>query len=386
MKIKRYAEYIKITKNEVGMSEGSYQFIHVDSYGREGSTQTKTSMDKHGAKVTTTTKSRSASDILNEQWRVDGACPHIENPRKPGLLYGVEPAKVLPIMNQWADQAKDAQGRKLRKDGHCILIGVASLPRSMEDNFPEFAEDTLIWLKEKYGDRLKSVVVHDDEAHPHLHFSVVPNIGEKFEDIHDGFKASKKAKTDGKLKSDQNYAYKEAMRNYQDEFSKNVAMAHGLTRIGPGRRRLTRSQWHAEKKQAAYFANAKNMAMVQAKEIILSAQKEAQSIGVKVASAFTGAINGWHSPSAKAIATAEKIKFEAEKLQEETKKNAEATKKIADQRVATVGNQITEQLIKNKNLERELKIAEEKISSLATISNWYEKKFGKAPDNLPKIK
>ena len=368
------------------MDEGSYQFIHVDSYGREGSTQTKTSMDKHGAKVTTTTKSRSASDILNEQWRVDGACPHIENPRKPGLLYGVEPAEVLPIMNQWADQAKDAQGRKLRKDGHCILIGVASLPRSMEDNFPEFAEDTLIWLKEKYGDRLKSVVVHDDEAHPHLHFSVVPNIGEKFEDIHDGFKASKKAKTDGKLKSDQNYAYKEAMRNYQDEFSKHVAMAHGLTRIGPGRRRLTRSQWHAEKKQAAYFANAKNMAMVQAKEIILSAQKEAQSIGVKVASAFTGAINGWHSPSAKAIATAEKIKVEAEKLQEETKKNAEATKKIADQRVATVGNQITEVLIKNKNLEKELKIAEEKISSLATISNWYEKKFGKAPENLPKIK
>ena len=383
------------------MGEGSYQFIHVDSYGREGSTQTKTSMDKHGAKVTTTTKSRSASDILNEQWRVDGACPHIENPRKPGLLYGVEAEEVLPIMNQWADQAKDAQGRKLRKDGHCILIGVASLPRSMEDNFPEFAEDTLIWLKEKYGDRLKSVVVHDDEAHPHLHFSVVPNIGENFEDIHDGFKASKKAKTDGKLKSDQNYAYKEAMRNYQDEFSKNVAMAHGLTRIGPGRRRLTRSQWHAEKKQAAYFANAKNMAMVharkgykaglekakvQAKEIILSAQKESQSIGVKVASAFSGAVNGWHSPSAKAIATAEKIKFEAEKLQEETKKNAEATKKIADQRVATVGNQITEQLIKNKNLERELKIAEEKISSLANISNWYEKKFGKAPENLPKIK
>ena len=383
------------------MGEGSYQFIHVDSYGREGSTQTKTSMDKHGAKITTTTKSRSASDILNEQWRVDGACPHIENPRKPGLLYGVEAAEVLPIMNQWADQAKDAQGRKLRKDGRCILIGVASLPRSMEDNFLEFAEDTLIWLKEKYGDRLKSVVVHDDEAHPHLHFSVVPNIGEKFEDIHDGFKASKKAKTDGKLKSDQNYAYKEAMRNYQDEFSKNVAMAHGLTRIGPGRRRLTRSQWHAEKKQAAYFANAKNMAMVharkgykaglekakvQAKEIILSAQKESQSIGVKVASAFSGAVNGWHSPSAKAIATAEKIKVEAEKLQEETKKNAEANKKLADQRVATVGNQITEVLIKNKNLGKELKIAEEKISSLATISNWYEKKFGKAPDNLPKIK
>ena len=51
-----------------------------------------------------------------------------------------------------------------------------------------------------------------------------------------------------------------------------------------------------------------------------------------------------------------------------------------------MGNQITEQLIKNKNLEKELKVAEEKIVSLATMANWYEKKFGKAPDNLPKIK
>ena len=237
--------------------EGSYQFIHVDSYGREGSTQTKTSMNKHGAKVTTATKSRSAKEILAEQWREDGACPHIQNPSKPGLLFGVEPSKVLIIMNEWADQAKDAQGRKLRKDGHCVLIGVASLPREMEDNFPEFAEDTLVWLKEKYGDRLKSVVVHNDEAHPHLHFSVVPNIGEKFEDIHDGFKASKQAKAEGKKKGEQNLSYIDAMRSYQDEFSKKVAMSHGLTRIGPGRRRLTRAQWQAEKAQAAFFSDAK---------------------------------------------------------------------------------------------------------------------------------
>ena len=381
--------------------EGSYQFIHVDSYGREGSVQSKTTVNKKGISVTTTTKAMSARDILAEQWREDGACAHIENPRKPGLLYGISPLEVLPIIDEWADQTKDAQGRKLRKDGHCVLIGVASLPRDMEDNFPEFAEDTLIWLKEKYGDRLKSVVVHDDEDHPHLHFSVVPNIGENFEDIHEGFKASKQAKAEGKKKGEQNLSYINAMRNFQDEFSNKVAMSHGLTRIGPGRRRLTRSEWHKEKQQAQYFANAKNVAMVharkgykaglakakvQAKEIILSAQKEAQSIGVKVSSAFTGAIIGWHSPSVKAIATAEKLKVEAKKLQEETRKNAEAAKKITDQRVATVGNQITEQLIKNKNLENDLKVAEEKIVSLTTLSNWYEKKFSKAPDNLPKNK
>jgi Plasmid recombination enzyme len=381
--------------------EGSYQFIHVEAYAREGSSQTKTIVKKNGDKVATTKKKWSARDIFSEQWRLEGDCNHVQDPRKPGLLYGVPPMEILPIIDEWAEQTQDAQGRKLRKDGHCVLVGVVSLPRAMEDQFPEFAESTLDWLKEKYGDRLKSVVVHNDESHPHLHFSVVPNIGEKFDNIHDGFKARNEAKKNNKKAGDQNLAFIEAMRAYQDDFSKKVAMSHGLTRIGPGRRRLTRSQWHKEKQQAAYFANAKNMAMVharkgykaglekakvQAKEIILSAQKEAQSIGVKVASAFTGAINGWHSPSMKAIVTAEKLKVEAQKLQEETKKNAEATKKIADQRVATVGNQITEQLIKNKNLEKELKVAEEKISSLTTISNWYEKKFGKAPENLPKIK
>jgi hypothetical protein len=235
------------------MKEGSYQFIHVDAYGREGSSQTKTSTNKDGAKVTTTTKSRSAKEILAEQWREEGACPHIKNPSKPGLLYGIPPADVLPIIDEWAENSKDAQGRKLRKDAHCALIGVASLPREMEDNFPEFAEDTLIWLKEKYGDRLKSVVYHNDEAHPHLHFTVVPRIGERFDDIHEGLKAKNEAKKNNKKAGEQNLAYIEAMRGMQDEFSKKVAMGHGLTRIGPGRRRLTRAQWKAEKAQAAFF-------------------------------------------------------------------------------------------------------------------------------------
>lgn len=373
------------------MAEGSYQFIHVDSYGREGSTQTKTSMDKHGAKVTTTTKSRSASDILAEQWRDDGACPHIQNPSKPGLLFGVEPSKVLLIMNEWADQAKDAQGRKLRKDGHCILIGVASLPREMEDNFPEFAEDTLAWLKEKYGERLKSVVVHNDEAHPHLHFSVVPNIGEKFEDIHDGFKASKKAKAEGKLKSDQNYSYKEAMRSYQDEFSKKVAVYHGLTRIGPARRRLTRAQWHAEKKQAAFFSNAKAVykdakkrgykdglkkAEQIAVDIITKAKLEAKSIGNKMSSWVAGLSDGWHQPSAKAIAVAEKVKEDAEKEKKKAEKLKTQAKDWADKRVAEVANQLTQEKTKTKNLEKELDRAEKSLAEMAEGLEIYNKKYG----------
>jgi len=381
--------------------DGGYQFIHVDSYGREGATQSKTSTDKNGKTVTTTTKGMSASEILAEQWREIGACPHIKNPHKPGLLYGISPLEVLPLIDEWADQAKDALGRKLRKDGHCVLIGVASLPREMEDNFPEFAEDTLIWLKEKYSDRLKSVVIHDDEEHPHLHFTVVPRIGEKFENIHEGFKASKQAKAEGKMKGEQNLSYINAMRIFQDEFSNKVAIFHGLTRIGPGRRRLTRSAWRKEKQQAQYFANAKSVAMVHARkgykaglakakvqggEIILNAQREAQSFGTKVASVFSGVLGGWHSPSVRAIAEAEKIKKETQQVQEQNQKNAQAAKNKTDQRVANVANQITEQVAKNKNLEEDLSKSQEKIEDLFSTISWYEKKYGRTPDNFLKKK
>lgn len=372
------------------MEKGSYQFIHVDAYGREGSSQTKTSMNKHGAKVTTTTKSRSTKEILAEQWREEGACPHIKQPGKPGLLYGVPPLEILPMIEAWAEQARDAQGRKLRKDAHCALIGVASLPREMEDNFPEFAEDTLIWLKEKYGDRLKSVVVHDDEAHPHLHFTVVPRIGERFDDIHEGLKAKNGDKKEGKKAGEQNLAYIEAMRGMQDDFSKKVAMSHGLTRIGPGKRRLTRGQWKAEKAQAAFFANAKAQHKAARKNGykvgLKQAEEKTKELGSKVGNWFAGALGGFHKPSAQALEQVEKAKKEAEK----EKKKAEAIKKQAkewaDKRVATVGNQITLEKSKNVELEKEVDSKDRKLEDQATLINWYQKKFGKAPENLPKIK
>ena len=39
----------------------------------------------------------------------------------------------------------------MKKDGNVALVGVASLPREMEDDFPEFAEATLKFLKEIRG-------------------------------------------------------------------------------------------------------------------------------------------------------------------------------------------------------------------------------------------
>ena len=67
----------------------SYQFIHFDSYAREGSKQSKTVTKKNGDKITTTKQVKSIRQILEEQARIEEACPHIDHPRRPGLLYGV---------------------------------------------------------------------------------------------------------------------------------------------------------------------------------------------------------------------------------------------------------------------------------------------------------
>ena len=378
-----------------------YQFIHYDGYGREGSTQTKTVTKKNGDKITTTKKVRSLREILEEQDRVEEACPHIAEPRKPGLLYGVPPLEVLKIAEDWAETATDARGHKLRKDGNVCLVGVISLPREMEDNFPQFAEDSLIWLKNKYGDRLKSVIVHDDEAHPHLHFSVVPRVGERFDDIHEGIKAKNQAKKEGQKAGAQNIAYIEAMRNFQDNFSEKVAMKYGLTRLGPARRRLSRGEWKAEQAQAKFFADAKAVAKQymkkgykagiakaenKANEIIKLAEKNAQSLGSKIGSVMTGVLSAWHKPSIEVTEELEQIKKSAEKEKKKAEDYKKQAKEWADKRVANVSNQITEQKAKTEELNKELDKEREKVQDLADTLKWYEKKFGKTPDSFQKYK
>ena len=134
----------------------AYQFFHIEayslqakSYEREITITKKRSQGRR--KKTKKTETRSIKEIMEEQARIDEACPHVDEPRRPGLLYGVPPMEVLPLAEEWADQAKDARGYKVKKDGNVALVGVASLPREMEDDFPEFAEVTLKFLKRNTG-------------------------------------------------------------------------------------------------------------------------------------------------------------------------------------------------------------------------------------------
>lgn len=198
------------------------------------------------------------ASILAEVERTPGACPHIAEPQPPTLLYGVTPSEAGKEAQAWAEQATDSRGHKLRKDGLCILGGVISLPAGMADRWGKYKADCLKWLKREYGDRLRSVVEHTDEAHPHLHFYAVPRVGERFAVVDPARAAADAADPDrGKRGRDKaeakvgrkaaRLAYIAAKRGWQDRLYESVSRRYGLARIGPARRRLTRGEWQAEK-------------------------------------------------------------------------------------------------------------------------------------------
>lgn len=211
-----------------------YQFGHVEAYARK---------PQKGA--------WSIRDVAAEAERKREHCMHVEQPQEPIRVFGCSPSEAVEQAEAWGAQAKDAKGRKLRSDAPVLLAGVLSYPRQGEE-WPEFKEKALVWLKSEYGDNLVSVIEHQDEQHPHIHFYAVPKPGQSFNNLHQGRAAAAEAKRKGETKAAQQYAHNNAMRDWQDRLYQAVGREFGLARLGPKRQRLTRAQWVAQ--QAAQQA------------------------------------------------------------------------------------------------------------------------------------
>ena len=245
-----------------------YQFIHTESYARSAPKTAKTSNSGKAGK--------NINYVIAEASREAGAHPHIDAPEAPTLLYGQPLTNIEPMAEQWAESVTDAVGRKIRKDGLCLLAGVISAPSDIK-NWDKFKNESVSYLQKKYGNCLKTVIEHTDESHPHLHFYVIPEHGKKFETVHEGRAASAQVKAAGGLKGEQNKAYKAAMREFQDEFYNAVGMQNGMTRIGPARRRLTREEWKLEQVQAENTAKT----IKKIDERLASTKIKAQKIAVQ---------------------------------------------------------------------------------------------------------
>lgn len=251
-----------------------YQFIHIESYSKSPPKSAQHKNKKTG-KASGKKGGHCVSYIVKEATRDPDSIPHIDNPKPPIYHHGKPLEQLEETCSAWMDTMKDAKGRAMRKDALCLVAGVASAPHDISpEAWQAFRADLIKWLQEKYGERLQTIIEHADESHPHLHFYVVPLPGERFEMIHQGKAAAAEAKAAGELKGEQNKAYKAAMREFQDAFYNDVGIEHGFTRIGPGKRRLTREEWKLEQIQAEAAAAA----IQKANDVIEHSKEESATI------------------------------------------------------------------------------------------------------------
>jgi hypothetical protein len=233
----------------------AYQFVHLEAFSRKGDG-----------------KGRSTSFVFNEARRDPEASLHVSNPSPPVVVYGSTIDEVERLHDAAADAAtttpKGGKPRRIQKTQHTLMTVVASHPLSMEEvrvdpdrrrEAERWEQRTVAWLRSEYGDQLVSVVRHEDESHYHLHAYVLPaDPAIRAAALHPGQVAKAAVMAAGPLDGEDvkalnkrgDQAYRAAMRAWQDSYHETVAIACGLTRLGPQRRRLTRAEWQAEQTQA----------------------------------------------------------------------------------------------------------------------------------------
>jgi hypothetical protein len=242
----------------------AYQFIHMETYSRKG---------RNG---------RGVDFVLAEAERRPDACLHVAAPASPETVFGVPVDEVRRLHDERAASAmvvtKAGKSRRIRSDQNTLLTVVASHPATTDNvranpalanELREWEARTVKWLRGQYGVALVSVVRHVDESHPHLHAFVLPDAPDlRAGSLHPGQEAKRRIVGDGAdgdedgkaLNRRADAAYRAAMRDWQDSYWQEVGLPCGLTRLGPGRRRLTRDEWQAEKVQVQAVRQAQERA------------------------------------------------------------------------------------------------------------------------------
>lgn len=251
----------------------SFQFAHIATYSRKG----------NGT-------SRSSTAIALEAARVPGNAPHVQQPVAPNILYGMDPSLVPAEIERRVSAAKAAlkgggRGGGIRQDTHVLSTAVFSHPTptlalsedaALRREYQAWRGDTIQFAladAEKRGLDVLSVVEHRvDEAFPHLHvLACARNARMDAKSCHPGH-AAVKALDPSPAPGDARKAYCDAMRSWQDEYSAQVAAKHGLTRLGPGKRRLSRAAWKAEQAEAKRAAS--RVAEIERAERLAAAAKD----------------------------------------------------------------------------------------------------------------
>lgn len=235
---------------------GKSIFAHKQTYSRKGNS-----------------KSRSVREIADEAERLDGACPHVEDPQPPTILEGIRPSEVVALIEQGIaaqnkllrrlrkeqPERKEAL-RSIRSDTHVLIASVFSFPDPVEvmdqADYLRWRKDVIAFARDdaaRNRAEVMSIVEHLDETHPHVHVLAVPicaddNMRMDAKRCHEGHREQDRHKDHG-WSGSPSRSYKQAMRGWQDRYHAAVGAKHGQARTGPRRRRLDRAAWKAEQER-----------------------------------------------------------------------------------------------------------------------------------------
>lgn len=253
-----------------------FQFMHIEGYARSASQKSKKSP-------------RTVQQVIDEVLREADSTPHIDAPKPPSFLFGDREAvaNIPRDIETSCEKWKAKNGRALRKDAQVLLTVVASFkspeagddPAAWASTYEVWKQKNIEWLRSKWGDKLRAVVLHEDEAHPHIHAYVTQSddTSPDIRPLHPGASAVAKVGKDATPKQCAE-AFKEAMRQEQDSYFQSVGAPCGMTRDGPRKRRESRSEWKARQREAKqvqqYEATTEERIRGTAAEMLIAERKK----------------------------------------------------------------------------------------------------------------
>lgn len=221
--------------------------------------------------------------VLGEAIRQPDHCLHVTEPKAPQFLIGTPEdyeammAVVLHSCETVKRMRKNRSGvekpQAIKANEAVMVAGIASYPDDLAKEEPElfraWLDKTVEFLRQEYGDSLRSAMVHLDEAHPHIHFFVVPDDL----DVATVFEPHRIRRENPTLtKHEMKKQELEALRRQQDRYQEQVGMYTGLARFGPRSRSLKRGEWKRE--QGQRIADAKRFAELSQEGEVLSQQRK----------------------------------------------------------------------------------------------------------------
>jgi cob(I)alamin adenosyltransferase len=179
----------------------------------------------------------SVAGVCGEAMHLEDHAKHVEKPTDVDIVYGMNPMDLLGDIQHRIKEIKE-EGKWFKADQMVMCSGVFSYPKKeCDEDYFQWLDDSVAYLKEKYGDKLKSVVAHYDEGFPHCHFFLADMKTLSVNEI-DPFRIARRREEDkkkeaaaiGEVYKPKLSEQKKEMAQWLDDYYENVSSKYGQAR------------------------------------------------------------------------------------------------------------------------------------------------------------